>query len=113
MSNNNGSGRRTRKILSASMKYEIWLRLVRGETTTAGAADEVGVDRSTITRIRKVAKEGALSALAASKPGGGKGGKSLRDVELEEANAEIARLGEALKEMAVKVVLLEKKGGWD
>lgn len=105
--------RRGRKILSPSMKYEIWLRLIRGETTMAAAADEAGVDRTTITRLRRVAKEGALSALAASKPGGGKGGKSLADMELEAANAEIARLGEALKEMAVKVTLLEKKGGWD
>ena len=111
MSNNNGSGRRTRKILSASMKYEIWLRLVRGETTTAGAADEVGVDRSTIVRLRKVAKEGALDALAASRPG--RGGKSIRDLELEASQAEVARLTEAVKELAVKVTLLEKKGAWE
>ena len=52
-----------------------------------------GVDRTTIAYLRRVAKEGALSALAASKPGGGKGGKSLLEVELEAANAEIARLG--------------------
>ena len=51
----------------------------------------------------------ALAALAASKPG--TPGKSIRDVELEEANAEIARLSEAVKELAVKLTLLEGKGG--
>jgi len=46
--------------------------------------------------------------LAASKPGAG---KTARDVELEDANAEIARLSEAVKELAVKLTLLEGKGG--
>lgn len=111
MTDFSGSGRKSRKLLSPSVKYEIWLRLVREEVTIAQAADEAGVDRTTITRLRNVAKDGALTALAASRPG--TGGKSIRDVELEEARAEIDRLGEALKEMAVKVTLLEKKGGWD
>jgi dethiobiotin synthetase len=56
-----------------------------------------------------VAKEGALAALAASKPGVG---ARERDYELEAAKAEVARLGEALKEMAVKLTLVEGKGGW-
>ena len=101
--------RRPKKTLSAAAKYEIWLRLVRGEATIAQAATEAGVDRSTIIRLRQVAKDGALAALAASKPGSP--GKSVRDVELEQANAEIERLGEAVKELAVKLTLLEKKGG--
>lgn len=101
--------RRPKKILSPSAKYEIWLRLVRDEATIAQAATEAGVDRSTIIRVRQVAKEGALGALAASRPG--ISGKSARDLELEEANTEIDRLGEAVKELAVKLMLLEKKGG--
>lgn len=47
-----------------------------------------------------------MAALAASKPGAG---KSARDAELEAANAEIARLSEACKELAVKLVLIEGK----
>ena len=90
------------------MKYEIWLQLVRGETTINTAAEAAGVDRSTIMRLRQVAKDGALAALAESKPGVG---KTVRDVELEAANAEIARLSEAVKELAVKLTLLEGKGG--
>ncbi|WP_075812965.1 hypothetical protein [Serinicoccus sp. CUA-874] len=103
--------RRPKKVLSASAKYEIWLQLVRGEATIGQAATSAGVDRSTIIRVRQVAKDGALAALAASRPG--TPGKSARDVELEEANAEIDRLGEAVKELAVKLTLLEKKGGLD
>ena len=101
--------RRPKTVLSPSAKYEIWLRLVRDEVTIGQAATEAGVDRSTIIRVRQVAKDGALAALAASKPG--TPGRSAKDVELAEANAEIARLSEAVKELAVKLTLLEGKGG--
>ena len=103
-----GPQRRAKKLLAPSVKYEIWLQLVRGETTINTAAEAAGVDRSTIMRLRQVAKDGALAALAESKPGVG---KTVRDVELEAANAEIARLSEAVKELAVKLTLLEGKGG--
>ncbi len=65
------AGRRGKRFLSPSQKYEIWLQLIRGEVTIAEAAAAQHVDRSTIMRIRTVAKEGALAALAASKPGVG------------------------------------------
>jgi transposase-like protein len=92
--------------LTPSQKYEIWLQLVRQETTIAEAADLVGVDRSTIMRLRTVAKDGAL---AESKPGVQ---QAKRDLELEAARAEAARLGEAVKELAVKLMLIEGKGRW-
>ena len=60
-------------------------------------------------RIKQVAKEGALAALAASKPGV-KGRE--RDYELEAAKAEIARLSEACKELAVTLTLVQGKDGW-
>ena len=101
--------RRSKRLLSPSQKYEIWLQLVRQEVTMAEAAASHQVDRSTILRIRTVAKEGALAALSASKPGVG---ASARDTELEQAKAEIARLSEAVKELAVKLTLVEGKGGW-
>ena len=69
----------------------------------------MGVDRSTIMRARGVAKRGALDALASSRPGVGAGGV---DPELAAARAEVARLGGALKEMAVKGTLLEGKERW-
>lgn len=103
------AGRRWKRFLSPSQKYEIWLQLVRQEVTIAEAAAQQHVDRSTIMRIRTVAKDGALAALAAAKPGVQ---ATERDDELELAKAEIARLSEALKEMAVKLTLVEGKDGW-
>ena len=97
-------GRRAKRFLTPLQKYEIWLQLVRGE-----AADRYGVDRSTIMRLRTVAKDGALQARANSKPGVA---AARRDVELEAAKAEAARLGEAVRELAVKLVLVEGKGRW-
>jgi transposase len=105
------NGRRRRKrFLSPSQKYEIWLALLRGELTTVEAADRAGVDRSTIVKLRAVAKQGALDALAASRPGVRQAGP---DPELAGARAEIARLSEALKEMGVRLMLAEGKERWD
>src|SRR5271166_920680 len=99
-------GRRAKRFLTPSQKYEIWLQLVRQEVTIAEAAAHHQVDRATIMRIRVVAKE---AALAASKPGAA---ARQRDYELEAAKAENARLSEALKEMAVRLTLVEGKGRW-
>jgi len=103
-------GRRRRRFLSPSQKYEIWLGLLRGESTISEAADRAGVDRSTVMKLRVVAKQGALDALAASRPGLRASGV---DPQLAEAQAEIARLSEALKEMGVRLMLAEGKGRWD
>lgn len=103
------AGRRGKRFLSPSQKYEIWLQLVRQEVPIAEAAAAQHVDRSTIMRIRTVAKEGALAALAAAKPGVA---ARARDYELELAKAEVARLSETVQEMAVKLMLVEGKGGW-
>lgn len=103
------SGRRAKRFLSPSEKYEIWLSLVRGEYTISEAADRSGVDRSTVMKLRSVARQGALDALAASRPGVRPGGG---DPELAAARAEIARLSEALKEMGVRLMLAEGKGRW-
>ncbi len=100
-------GRRRKRFLSPSQKYEIWLGLVRGESTIGEAADRAGVDRSTVMKLRVVAKQGALDALAASRPGVKAAGV---DPELAEARAEIARLSEALKEMGVRLCSRREKG---
>jgi len=102
-------GRRAKRFLSPSQKYEIWIGLLRGEYTAAEAADRAGVDRSTILKLRTVAKQGALDALAASRPGVRQGGA---DPEFAAAKAEIARLSEALKEMGVRLMLAEGKERW-
>jgi transposase-like protein len=96
-------------LLSPSQKYEIFVQLIRQEVTVIEAAQRWGVDRGVVMRIRTVAKEGALEALSRSRPGAK---AKERDHELEAARAEAARLGEALKEMAVKLMLLEGKERW-
>jgi transposase len=62
-------GRRAKRFLSPTEKYELWLQLATGELSQSEAAERFGIDRSTVMRIRQVAKQGALEALAASKPG--------------------------------------------
>ena len=84
--------------------------MLRGEFSTREAADRAGVDRSTIMKLREVAKQGALDALSSSRPGVRQGGA---DPELVAAKAEIARLSEALKEMGVRLMLAEGKERWD
>src|SRR3954462_4147598 len=103
--------RRGKRFLSPSEKYEIWLSLIRGEHTIVQAAEQAGVDRSTIMKLRMVARQGALDALAASKPGVRSGVGP--DPELAAAKAEIARLTQAIKEMGVRLMLAEGKGRWD
>ena len=56
-----------------------------------------------------MAKEGALAALWESKPGAR---ARERDWELEALRADNARLAEAVKQMAVKLTLIEGKEGW-
>ena len=103
------AGRRAKRFLTPLQKYEILLQLVRQEIT--------------IGRGRRPLGGGPLDDHA--DPHGGQGGgagrrwpspgracKARRDLELEAARAEAARLGEALKEMAVKLMLVEGKGRW-
>lgn len=105
-----GAGkRRAKRFLSPSQKYEIWLHLVGQGATVAEGASTQQVDRSTIMRIKQVVKDGALAALASSKPGSK---NKERDYELEIAEAEVSRLSEAVKELTVKLMLVEGKDGW-
>ena len=102
-------GMKRKRFVAPQEKYEIWMQLVRGETTVGEAADRARVDRSTIAKLREVARQGALDALARSRPGRR---DKQRDVELEAAQAEIERLRTALAEMAVRLTLVEGKEPW-
>ena len=97
-------------MLSAQEKYQIWLQLLTGELSQRDAAQQWGVDPTTIMRIRKVAKDAALAGLAASKPGVR---RESEDAELA-ARAEIARLEETVKEQAIELVVLrgKQRGAW-
>jgi len=103
-----GKGRRR---LSPSEKYEIFVQVLTGQATQREAADRAGVDRSTVVHICRVAKQGALDALAASVPG--RPGQSREQAELAAAKAEIERLRATVAEQAVALHLHEGKRGWD
>ena len=62
------AGRRAKRFLSPSQKYEIWPQLVRQEVTMAEAATAHQVDRSTIMRIRTVDLRPAGRLAGAARP---------------------------------------------
>jgi transposase len=93
---------RKRGQLSPEEKWEVFLEVASQQLTQADAARKWGVDVSTVIRIRQLAKDAALAAFAASKPGRM---PSPEQAELEAALAENDRLSEALKELAVELTL--------
>ncbi|MBI1844439.1 MAG: hypothetical protein HYR89_07535 [Actinobacteria bacterium] len=103
--------RRAKRFLTAEQKYDLWVRMLSGQITQGDAAAEAGVDRTVITRIRAVARDGAIAALQASKPGKAKVSRAetTRTVELE---AEVARLQKTVIEQAVELAVLRGKSGW-
>jgi transposase len=94
---------RKRRQLSPEEKWEVFLEVTSQEISQADAARKWGVDVSTVIRIRQLARDAALAAFAAAKPGGRP--PSPEQVELEVALAENDRLSEALKELAVELTL--------
>lgn len=83
--------RKPKRMLTAEQKYDLWVRMLTEQITPAQAAAEAGVDRSTISNLRKTAKDGAIAALTAAKPGRR---KSTAEVsEAARLQAEIDRLG--------------------
>src|SRR3954447_21215835 len=79
------------------------LEVCSRQLTQADAARKWGVDVSTVIKLRRLAKDGALAAFAASRPGRP---ASIEQIEIEELRAENARLSEALKELAIELALL-------
>jgi transposase-like protein len=108
------SGRRRRKFLTPEQKYELWTATIRGDATQRQLADRWRVDRSTVIKACEVAKHGALSALAASRPGKPGAGHDPRDDELRDAREQIARLTEAVTEQAIELAVLrgKQRGAW-
>ena len=99
------NGRRKR-VLSAQEKYQIWQQLLTGELTQRQAAEQWNVDPTTIMRIRKVGREGALSALAQSRPGVRAGAGGVQDAELA-----AARPTAGLRMLVVSPVIGTASGG--
>lgn len=105
------AGRRPRKRLAASQKYEVFTAVLTNAATQRELADKYGVDRSTIQGICRTAKSGALDALARAVPG--RRGLSREQEELVQARERIARLEKTIAEQAMRLHLMEGKDGWD
>jgi transposase len=103
--------RRPKRFLTAEQKYDLWVRIVTGQITQSDAAAEAGVDRTTIATLRKVARDGAIAALQASRPG-------QRKISAEEASelaklrAEVDRLAAVVIDQAVELAVLRGKSSW-
>jgi transposase len=96
-----GARRRGRQ-LSPEEKWQVFLEVTSQQLSQADAARKWGVDVSTVIKLRRLARDGALAAFAASRPGRP---ASIEQVELEACQQENARLSEALKELAVELSL--------
>ena len=105
------SGRRAKRFLSAEQKYDLWVRMLTGQITTVEAAAEAGVDRTTIATLRRVARDGAIAALEASKPGRRKA-TAGENVELLRLRGEVGRLSTAIVEQAIELAALRGKSAW-
>jgi transposase-like protein len=96
--------------LSAEQKYDLFVRMLSGQLSQADAAGEASVDRSTISNLRKTARDGAVAALSV-KPGRSKQSTAER-IELAELRAEVRRLQETIIEQAIELAALRGKASW-
>ncbi|GAB7002802.1 hypothetical protein JCM18899A_02730 [Nocardioides sp. AN3] len=92
----------------------MFVQVLTQQATQREAAEKFGVDRSAVVHVCMTAKQGALEALASSVPGrpGGRG-KSVEQVELDDARAEIERLRATIAEQAVELRLHKGRSRWD
>ncbi len=103
--------RRAKRFLTAEQKYDLWQRMLTGQITTVQAAAEAGVDRSTVMMLRKTARDGAIAALQASRPGRPKQSRA-EATELARMRAEVERLSATIVEQAVELAALRGKAAW-
>ena len=103
--------RKSKTLLTAEQKYDLWVRMLSGRVTQAQAAAEAGVDRSVISRLRAVARDGAIAALGSSRPGRPRRSRA-EAAEAAALRAEVERLGRTVVEQAVELAVLRGKTGW-
>ena len=103
--------RKPRGMLTAEQEYDLWLRMLTGQVSQADAAAEAGVDRSVIARLRAVARDGAVAALQASKPGRPRQSRQEAS-EAGALRAEVSRLQATVVEQAVELAALGGKSHW-
>ncbi len=103
-------GRKPRRVLAPSEKWELFTSVLTGQFTQREAAAKWRLDRSTVTAICRAAKEGALVGLS-TKPG--RPGKSAEQVELEKTREQIEQLRDTITAQAVELHLYQGKSRWD
>jgi transposase len=101
---------RRRRRLTVPERYQVFLDVVSGAGSQRAVADKWRIDRTTVAHVCKVAKQGALDALAANRPG--RPGKTAAELALEDAQAEVARLRETIAEQAIELHLVRGKERW-
>lgn len=104
------SSRKPKRFLTGEQKYDLFVRMLAGQLSQGDAAAEAGVDRSTISNLRKTARDGAIAALSA-KPGRPKASKAER-TEVAVLRAEIDRLQTTVIEQAIELAALRGKASW-
>ena len=97
------NGQRRRRRLTPEEKWQVFLEVVSQQISQADAARKWNVEVSTVIKVRRLAKDGALAAFAASKPGRP---PSVEQVEMEACRQECVRLTETVKEQAIELALL-------
>ncbi len=100
-----------KRHLPPSEKYELWVSVLTGQATQREAAERYKVDRSTVVSVCRTAKQGALDALAAARPG--RPGQTPEQAALAEAREEIERLRNTVTEQAIALHLYQGKSRWD
>ena len=105
VSNGVGKGDKKRRRLSAEDKYQIFLEASRGDVPVATVLRKWGIYSSDLARIRELVRKGALDCLYRGN------GKAKEDPQVSRLEVEKARLGEAVKELAIENTLLRKKVG--
>lgn len=103
------AGRGKRGRLTPEEKWEAFLEVTSQELTQADTARKYGVDVSTVVKLRRDAKQAAMAAFAAAKPGRS---RDPRDVKIDQLTDEVARLTEAIKEQAIELALMRGKSRW-
>ena len=105
------NARRAKRFLTAEQKYDLWVRMLTGQLTTIQAAAEAGVDRTTIATLKRVARDGAIAALEASRPGR-RQHTAAENAELLGLRGEVDRLQCVIVEQAIELAALRGKAAW-
>ena len=107
------AGKNKRRFLSPEKKYQIFLEAQRGEAPIGDLLRREGLYSTDLARIQHKVKEGALQHLA-QRPGRSK--KTVSEEAYDQLKQELQEKERVMAEMAVELVILQKKtngGSWE